>query len=34
MSVLPTRAAMIAELKIHLEATQAKAISAMDVTHR
>jgi NADH-quinone oxidoreductase subunit C len=32
MSVLPTRAAMIAELKIHLQATQAKAISSMDVS--
>jgi NADH-quinone oxidoreductase subunit C len=33
MSVLPTRAAMIAELKIHLQATQAKAISSMNVAH-
>jgi NADH-quinone oxidoreductase subunit C len=33
MSVLPTRSAMVAELKIHLEATQAKAISSMSVTH-
>ncbi len=33
MSVLPTRTAMIAELKIHLEAVQAKAITSMSVTH-
>ncbi|HEX5764025.1 MAG TPA: NADH-quinone oxidoreductase subunit C [Woeseiaceae bacterium] len=33
MSVLPTRAAMLAELKIHLEATQAKVISSMHVVH-
>jgi NADH-quinone oxidoreductase subunit C len=33
MSVLPSRAAMISELKIHLEAVQGKAISSMDVTH-
>ena len=32
MSVLPTRAAMIAELKFHLEQVQAKAISSMTVT--
>jgi NADH-quinone oxidoreductase subunit C len=32
MSALPTRAAMVAELKIHLEATQAKVISSMQVT--
>ena len=32
MSVLPSRAAMISELKIHLEAVQGKTISSMDVT--
>jgi NADH-quinone oxidoreductase subunit C len=32
MNVLPTREAMIAELKIHLESVQAKAISSMTVT--
>jgi NADH-quinone oxidoreductase subunit C len=31
MSVLPTRAAMIAELKIHLEQVQGKAITSMNV---
>jgi len=33
MSVLPTRDTMTAELKIHLESTQTKAISSMTVTH-
>jgi NADH-quinone oxidoreductase subunit C len=33
MSALPTRSAMISELKIHLEATQAKVITGMGVTH-
>lgn len=33
MSVLPTRDSMTAELKIHLESTQTKAISSMTVTH-
>jgi NADH-quinone oxidoreductase subunit C len=32
MSVLPTRASMIAELKIHLEQVQGKAITSMNVT--
>jgi NADH-quinone oxidoreductase subunit C len=31
MSVLPTRASMIAELKIHLEQVQGKAITSMNV---
>jgi NADH-quinone oxidoreductase subunit C len=31
MSALPTRSAMTSELKIHLEATQGKAVSTMDV---
>jgi NADH-quinone oxidoreductase subunit C len=33
MSDLPTRSAMISELKIHLEAVQGKAIASMAVTH-
>jgi NADH-quinone oxidoreductase subunit C len=33
MSALPSRAAMISELKIHLEGVQGKAISSMDVKH-
>ena len=32
MSVLPTRGAMIAELKIHLEQVQGKTITSMNVT--
>src|SRR5688572_26457302 len=33
MSALPTRSAMISELKIHLEGVQAKSISSMSVSH-
>jgi len=33
MSSLPTRSAMISELKIHLEGVQGKSITSMGVTH-